>query len=84
MISQIAGTLVHRELDRVEIMTAGGVAYECHIPLSVFETLPAEGKPAPELLLFAGLGPSLAASRVWQGVEASAPWDVFALNGCQE
>ncbi|MBP6775231.1 MAG: Holliday junction branch migration protein RuvA [Gemmatimonadaceae bacterium] len=45
MISQIAGTLVHRELDRVEIMTAGGVAYECHIPLSVFETLPAEGKP---------------------------------------
>ena len=46
--------------------------------------LPAEGKPAPELLLFAGLGPSLAASRVWRGVEASAPWDVFALDGCQE
>jgi len=45
MISQIAGALVHRELDRVEIMTAGGVAYECHIPLSVFESLPAEGKP---------------------------------------
>lgn len=45
MISQIAGTLVTRELDRVEIMTAGGVAYECHIPLSVFESLPAEGKP---------------------------------------
>lgn len=45
MISQIAGTLVHRALDRVEIMTAGGVAYECHIPLSVFESLPAEGKP---------------------------------------
>ncbi|MBL0169258.1 MAG: Holliday junction branch migration protein RuvA [Gemmatimonadaceae bacterium] len=45
MISQIAGTLVLRELDRVEIMTAGGVAYECHIPLSVFESLPALGKP---------------------------------------
>jgi Holliday junction DNA helicase RuvA len=45
MISQIAGTLVVRELDRVEIMTSGGVAYECHIPLSVYETLPAEGKP---------------------------------------
>ena len=45
MISQIAGTLIHRALDRVEIMTAGGVAYECHIPLSVFESLPAEGKP---------------------------------------
>lgn len=45
MISQLAGTLVHRALDRVEIMTAGGVGYECHIPLSVFESLPAEGQP---------------------------------------
>lgn len=45
MIAQIAGTLVHRALDRVEIMTAGGVAYECLIPLSVFESLPAEGQP---------------------------------------
>ncbi len=45
MISQIAGTLVSRELDRVEIMTSGGLAYECFIPLSVFETLPAAGQP---------------------------------------
>lgn len=45
MISQISGRLVHRALDRVEIMTAGGVAYECLIPLSVFESLPAEGQP---------------------------------------
>ncbi len=44
MISQVAGRLVHRELDRCEIMTEGGVAYECVIPLSVFETLPAEGE----------------------------------------
>ncbi len=44
MISQIAGTLVTRELDRVEIMTGGGLAYECFIPLSVFETLPPEGE----------------------------------------
>lgn len=43
MISQVRGTLVHRELDRVDILTAGGVAYECLIPLSVFESLPAEG-----------------------------------------
>lgn len=43
MISRIRGTLVHRDLDRVELMTAGGVAYECQIPLSVFESLPAEG-----------------------------------------
>lgn len=26
-------------------MTASGVAYECHIPLSVFESLPDEGQP---------------------------------------
>ena len=44
MIAQISGTVVHRALDRVEIMTAGGVAYECLIPLSVFESLPAEGQ----------------------------------------
>jgi Holliday junction DNA helicase RuvA len=45
MIAQISGKIVHRALDRVEIMTAGGVAYECLIPLSVFESLPAEGQP---------------------------------------
>lgn len=43
MIAQVSGTLVTRELDRVEIMTAGGVAYECLIPLSVYEALPREG-----------------------------------------
>ena len=42
MISQITGTLVAKALDRVEIMTSGGLAYECAIPLSVFETLPGE------------------------------------------
>lgn len=41
MIAQLSGVLVVREIDRVEIMTAGGVAYECLIPLSVFESLPA-------------------------------------------
>jgi len=45
MISQIRGTLLHRELDRVEVLTNGGVAYECLIPLPVFESLPAEGAP---------------------------------------
>jgi len=43
MISQITGTLVTKDLDRVEIMTAGGVGYLLHIPLSVFETLPKAG-----------------------------------------
>lgn len=43
MIALVSGTLVHRELDRVEILTAGGIGYECLIPLSVFESLPQEG-----------------------------------------
>lgn len=45
MISQLTGKLVARSLDRVEIMTNGGVGYECHIPLSVYESLPSEGQP---------------------------------------
>lgn len=44
MISQIAGTLVAKELDRLEVMTAGGVAYELLVPLSVYETLPRPGE----------------------------------------
>ena len=43
MISRISGTLVANNLDVVEVMTAGGVAYEVHIPLSVTETLPRPG-----------------------------------------
>jgi len=45
MISQIAGTLVAKELDRVDIMTAGGVGYELAIPLGVYEGLPRVGEP---------------------------------------
>ena len=48
MISRITGRLVARDLDRVEIMTAGGVGYELAIPLSVYETLP---RPGEELTL---------------------------------
>jgi Holliday junction DNA helicase RuvA len=43
MISRIRGTLVRRDLNSVEIMTAGGVAYEVMVPLTVFERLPREG-----------------------------------------
>ena len=39
MISQIAGRLATKELDRVEIMTSGGVGYELLVPLSVFESV---------------------------------------------
>jgi holliday junction DNA helicase RuvA len=44
MISQVSGTLVSRELDRVDIATAGGVTYELLIPLGVYETLPQVGE----------------------------------------
>jgi Holliday junction DNA helicase RuvA len=39
MISQIVGRLAAKELDRVEIMTSGGVGYELLVPLSVFESV---------------------------------------------
>ena len=37
MISRVAGKLMAKELDRVEVMTSGGVGYELLVPLSVFE-----------------------------------------------
>lgn len=43
MIAEVRGTVAARELDRVTVMTAGGVGYELLIPLSVFESLPALG-----------------------------------------
>lgn len=45
MISRIAGTLEARDIDRVEVMTAGGAGYSMQIPLSVYETLPKIGEP---------------------------------------
>jgi Holliday junction DNA helicase RuvA len=44
VISSIAGKLVTKDLDRVEILTASGVGYEVEIPLGVFETLPRTGE----------------------------------------
>jgi Holliday junction DNA helicase RuvA len=44
LISHIAGILTTKEIDRVEIMTAGGVGYELQIPLGVFETLPKQNE----------------------------------------
>ncbi|MGH7664061.1 MAG: Holliday junction branch migration protein RuvA [Gemmatimonadaceae bacterium] len=45
MIARIGGTLIARELDRVEVMTAGGVGYSLAITLGVYETLPKVGEP---------------------------------------
>ncbi|HJQ10252.1 MAG TPA: Holliday junction branch migration protein RuvA [Gemmatimonadaceae bacterium] len=40
MIARVRGKLVSKDLDSVEVMTEGGVAYELTIPLNVFESLP--------------------------------------------
>ena len=40
MIARVTGKLVSKDLDSVEVMTDGGVAYELTIPLNVFESLP--------------------------------------------
>ena len=43
MISRIRGTILSREMDRVEIQTQGGVVYEVEIPLTVLTRLPLAG-----------------------------------------
>ncbi len=43
MIARLHGTLVAHALDRIEVMTAGGLAYEVLVPLSVLESLPRTG-----------------------------------------
>jgi len=43
MISYLTGVLTSKDIDRVEVMTQGGVGYELQIPLGVFETLPKQG-----------------------------------------
>ncbi len=45
MIVQVAGTLITKELDRIEIATESGVTYELAVPLSAYEALPGVGKP---------------------------------------
>ncbi|HEX2207635.1 MAG TPA: Holliday junction branch migration protein RuvA [Longimicrobium sp.] len=44
MISRIRGELMVRDLERVEVMTPGGVGYEIAIPTTVFERLPRLGE----------------------------------------
>lgn len=44
MIVQVAGTLITKELDHVEIMTEGGLAYELAVPLNAYEMLPKVGE----------------------------------------
>jgi holliday junction DNA helicase RuvA len=44
MISRIRGELIVRDLERVEVMTGGGVAYELFVPTTVYERLPRLGE----------------------------------------
>jgi len=44
MISRLAGTLAAKGLDRIEVLTSGGVGYELLIPLDVLESLPRVGE----------------------------------------
>ena len=44
MIARVAGTLIAKDLDRVQITTSGGVTYELTIPLSAYEALPRAGE----------------------------------------
>ena len=44
MIVQVVGALITKELDRVEVMTDGGVAYELAVPLNAYEALPKVGE----------------------------------------
>jgi Holliday junction DNA helicase RuvA len=40
VISRIKGTLVARDLDRVEVETSGGIVYEIEVPLTILDRLP--------------------------------------------
>jgi holliday junction DNA helicase RuvA len=44
MISRLSGKLVAKDLDRIEVMTSGGVGYELAIPLGTYEALPQAGE----------------------------------------
>jgi holliday junction DNA helicase RuvA len=44
LIAVVAGKLIAKDLDSLEVMTTGGVGYELTIPLSVYETLPKVGE----------------------------------------
>ena len=44
MISFVSGKLLAKDLDRVEVLTDGGVGYELAIPLSAYEALPKPGE----------------------------------------
>jgi Holliday junction DNA helicase RuvA len=49
VITRLKGTLISRELDHVEVETAGGIVYEVQIPLSILQRLPQPPTPDFEI-----------------------------------
>jgi len=43
LISRLRGRLITRDMDRVEVETAGGVVYEVEVPLMILQRLPSTG-----------------------------------------
>jgi len=43
VISRLRGTLLRKELERVEVLTRDGVGYEVHVPSRLHDRLPSEG-----------------------------------------
>jgi Holliday junction DNA helicase RuvA len=46
VIAHVVGRIVAKELDRIELLTKGGVGFELFIPLSTYEGLPKLGEDA--------------------------------------
>jgi Holliday junction DNA helicase RuvA len=44
VISRVTGRLLAKDIDRAEILTSGGVAYDIAVPLTTFEALPETGQ----------------------------------------
>jgi len=45
VISRLKGTLLARDMERIEVETGGGVVYEVSVPLPIVERLPPVGAP---------------------------------------
>ena len=89
MISLVVGTLVSKELDRVEVLTSGGVGYELAIPLGTYEALPRAGDQVrlhtalvirEDEWLFFGFATALRALGLSQAVAAKGVGPALALG----
>ena len=80
MIALIHGKLVAKDLDSLEVMTAGGVGYELVIPLGVYETLRASAMTDPAQRRWWS-GRVVAAVRVRERVREEDVRELLTANG---